>query len=124
MTLNRLSPALKKKFLDMQQLYYLAERSKNNKGLYYWQGLYYWDRQRYVSLVCRTDNFTVDMYNILKPKDLTIIYMRYVLKLSIATIMERTGYCKRSVLYHLQQSIQKLEEYENDGKRQIFYSVI
>lgn len=118
MTLNRLSPTLKQKFINMQQLYDLAERSKNNKRFYYW------DSHRYQSLMFSTISFRVALHEVLSQKNETIVYMRYVFKLPIATIMERTGYCKRSVLYHLKQSIQKLEEYENADKGLIFYSAI
>lgn len=109
MTLNKLSPELRQAFIELQQLIEL-EQLKQGKKVKGYKGYYYWERRKHQTLDYKTVPLRITIAKYLNVKDQAIGYMRYVYKLPIKTIMERTGYCKRSVLYHLKHSIQKIEQ--------------
>lgn len=109
MTLNRLPLKLQKAFIELQELYQLEKEYKEN----ILDDTVFTDYKiiKLVKLHDKTRSIRRAIERYLTDIEQNIILQRYVLKMPIKEIMERTGYSKRSVLYHLSSSIEILNKH-------------
>ncbi|NFH34349.1 hypothetical protein FDC49_17990 [Clostridium sporogenes] len=119
MTFNRLPLKLQKAFIDLQE--YQKINSEYINSISCDDNFQEWQINKLIKLHVKTKPLRQAIRKYLAYMDQCIIILRYIFKMPIKEIMERTGYCKRSVLYHLNDSIAILNKHISISKKGKIY---